>query len=73
MSNNSPDQELSRGDGQGQRAHEGFNFPEMMNFPFIPFLPARAPYVRLSLSALSWLGGPTTCPPPWVWFGCPEP
>ncbi|KAM6190008.1 alpha-2-macroglobulin-like protein 1 [Sarcoramphus papa] len=31
-----------------------------------------APYARLSLSALSWLGGPTMCPPPWVWFGCPE-
>lgn len=28
--------------------------------PFIPFPPARAPYVRLSLSAPSWLGGPTT-------------
>lgn len=54
------DQELSGGDGQGQCAHEGTHVPES---PFIPFLPARVPYVWLNLSALSWLGAPTTCPP----------
>lgn len=42
-------------------------------YPLIPFLPARSPSVQLSLSALSWLTGPTMCLPPWVWFGCLEP
>ena len=70
MSSNSADQEQSRGDGQEEYAHGGSHFSEI---PLIPFLPARAPYVWLSLSALSWLSRPTMCPPPWVWFGCLEP